>query len=365
MNIIFVFKRFYTGKDVINHQFGRLYEFPSQLARLGHHVTIICFDYRNGSSVDGFTESFGAGFVEWITVSFSDFWKFNISKIYQRLKTSGANLVVGSSDIPSLWVARRLAIKLAVPYVVDLYDNYESFGQARIPGFLEVLYRCVRAADLVVTVGRDLKEKVHLSYKPACPVIVINNGVGQTSFFRGDRKEARKKLGLPLDQKLIGTAGTLSRMKGVDTVYDAWKEIEFATEDVCLVLAGREGANFPVPQGDRVFYLGELLEEQVGELFRALDVGIVPAHNSGFGRYCFPQKLYEMVSCGLPIVGARVGSIAQLLRNQPETLFEPGSVAELTAVLRKQLRDCVAADVKPKTWVELVRGLESHLLRLI
>ena len=38
MRIAFLCKRRYMGKDVIDDRYGRLYEFPFQLARLGHEV---------------------------------------------------------------------------------------------------------------------------------------------------------------------------------------------------------------------------------------------------------------------------------------------------------------------------------------
>lgn len=366
MNILFVFKRFYTNKDVIQHRFGRLYEFPAQLARLGHQVNVLCLDYKSKDKnlcVD-LGDRFDPGAINWIVARKSDLLPRSSSGIYKKIKLSAPALVVGSSDIPSLWLAKKLAIKLSVPYVVDLYDNYESFGQARIPGFMAALRGCVKAADLIVAVSNDLKDKIREDYKPLSPIAVISNGTGRSNFFEGDRNEARTALGLPLHMQLIGTAGTLSTMKGLDTVYAAWRKIERSVENVCLVLAGRKDASLPLPQGKRVFYLGELLEAEVGKLFRALDVGIIPAHDSEFGRYCFPQKLYEMVACGLPIVAADVGAIACVLQDSPGILFAPGSAEGLAEALSLQLREPQKENIKVKEWSELVSEIEPVLLKL-
>src|SRR5690606_31590830 len=107
-----------------------------------------------------------------------------------------------------------------VAYAVDLYDNYESFGQARIPGFRRMLVNSVRSADAVIAVSSVLKVKVIEDYAPRCSVVVMNNGILRSSFSPGDRVAARVALGLPLNAKLVGTAGNLSRMKGVDTLYE-------------------------------------------------------------------------------------------------------------------------------------------------
>lgn len=365
MNVLFVCKRYYTGKDVIRHRFGRLYEFPTQLARLGHQVTVLCLDYRNGDRYGNFMEQFGCGSVRWIIVSIRQILGLEAATIYQAIKTGRPEIVVGASDIPCLWLARTLAKRFGVPYAVDLYDNYESFGQVRIPGFRRMLINSVRSADAVIAVSSVLKVKVIEDYAPRGSVVVMNNGILRSSFFPGDRVAARVALGLPLNARLVGTAGNLSRMKGVDTLYDAWSSLEGSSENVYLVLAGRIESRLPIPAGERVIYLGELLEVQVGLLFRALDVGVVPARDSEFGRYCFPQKLFEMVACGLPVVAARVGAIALALDANPEMLFSPGDTQSLIRAIISQLERPHLTSIKPMEWHYLVKTVEPIILRLV
>lgn len=154
-------------------------------------------------------------------------------------------------------------------------------------------------------------------------------------------------------------------MKGVDTLYEAWSSLEGSSEDVYLVLAGRVESTLPVPSGERVIYLGELLEAEVGLLFRALDVGVVPAHDSEFGRYCFPQKLFEMVACGLPVVAARVGAIALALQTNPEMLFSPGDAQSLIRAVTSQLERPHLTSINPMEWDELVENVEPTILQLV
>ena len=48
MRIVFVCKRLYTNRDLIDDRFGRLFHLPVQLAKLGHNVAVIALDYRRG-----------------------------------------------------------------------------------------------------------------------------------------------------------------------------------------------------------------------------------------------------------------------------------------------------------------------------
>lgn len=365
MKILLICKRYYTGKDVVRHRFGRLYELPSQLARLGHQVTVLCLDYRNNDPQKSFVEPFGTGYVHWLVMPLRNLFSFKVFSTYKMLNSVEANLIIGSSDIPCLWLAQKLADRFKTPYVVDLYDNYESFGQAKVLGFRKALKNSVNKASTVITVSDILKEKVLSDYAPQGQVIVMSNGVARSSFFVASKVEARLALGLPTDMKLIGTAGNLSRMKGLDTVYDAWAKIEKQTTDVSLVLAGPVEDGFPAPTGNRVFYLGELLEEQVGQLFRSLDVGIIPAHDSEFGRYCFPQKMYEMVACDLPVVAANVGAIAALLQDTPVMLFTAGDNDSLVSTVTSQLNNPSSVSIKPMEWPDLVKDVESVIVQLV
>jgi len=236
LKIIFICKRYYTGKDVIRHRFGRLYEIPTQLARLGHQVTVLCLDYCNDDPHESFTKICGTGSTRWLVAPFRSFFKLKSIETLKNIKTLKSDLVIGSYDIPYLWLARKVARRMKVPYASDIYDNYEIFGQARTPGFRQILRFCIKNASIIITVNAVLKYKVLSDYTPQGLIVVMNNGVLRSSFFVGDKVAAKMELGLLTSMKLIGTAGHLSRMKGLNTVYKAWDQIE-KMDDVCLVLA--------------------------------------------------------------------------------------------------------------------------------
>lgn len=364
MRIAFLCKRHYTGKDVILDRYGRLYEWPRQLARLGHEVRAWCLDYR-GHQDEMQQHETGSGSLVWASFVIGHARIARIAlypyRLRKQLMDFKPDLIVGASDIPHVAMAAWLARHLGIPSVVDLYDNFESFGQARIPGFRTLLAYAIRNTSLVVTVSQALQEKVLADHAPIHPVLVMPNGVNTMVFSPGLRTQARQALGLPADAKLIGTAGGLSRMKGLDTVYTAWQQMEQHNPDLHLVLAGPVENGLPPPTGPRVHYLGELPEHQVTNLFRALDVGIIPLKDSPFGRYCFPQKAYEMLACHLPVVVANTGEMASLFRPWPQVLFTPESSDELSTAVLRQLDQPAIPDVPVMDWVGLIKQLEPFL----
>ena len=89
------------------------------------------------------------------------------------------------------WLARRLG----VPFVADLYDNFEGFGQARIPGFVRAFRSAVRRAHLVFTTSEPLREMVEKQYRPEGRVIAMPSTVDTSVFCARDKQLCRQELG--------------------------------------------------------------------------------------------------------------------------------------------------------------------------
>ncbi|HEX6551020.1 MAG TPA: glycosyltransferase, partial [Gammaproteobacteria bacterium] len=200
MRIAFLCKRKYMGKDVILDRYARLYEIPYQLARLGHEVRGYCFSYQNHSrgrwehealpgKLTWESGSAGFGYVAGLLI-----YPFNLK---QRLGGFAPDVIIGASDIPHVALGAWLAKRFEVPYVADLYDNFESFGQARLPGMVASLRRAVRDAALVTTTSELLKEFVVQEYSARGEVMAMPSTVDRQVFRPLDRLASRRALGLP------------------------------------------------------------------------------------------------------------------------------------------------------------------------
>lgn len=368
MRIAFLCKRRYMGKDVILDRYARLYEIPFQLARLGHVVGGFCASYQRHQ--DGvWAHDAEPGQLTWDSRSLGRWvlpalatWPHHL---LQQLRTFAPDVVIGASDIPHVVLGSWLAERLGVPHAVDLYDNFEGFGQARIPGMVPLLRRAVRHAALVTTTSEPLKQLVVDTYHAQGIVMAMPSTVDKTVFHRLERAACRRALGLPDNARLVGTAGGLHRDKGVDALYAAWPIIAAQAPTAHLVLAGPTDSRFPPPSGDRVHYLGQLPHARTAELFSALDVGVIYLRDTTFGRYCFPQKAFEMLACELPIAAARVGVMPQLLASAPTGLYRADDAADLARAVMAQLDHPELASVRIDDWEHIIGALEKHLNALV
>jgi len=358
MRVLVLCKRQYTGRDLLDDRYGRLFELPAELAARGHEVAGLACAYRpRGAS---FQPEAG---VRWWSV---DAWPSPLAWRQQcdAIRSDiHPQVIWASSDAIHAIAAVGLGRRWGIPVVVDLYDDYESFGLTKLPGLRRMFRRACARADAMSVVSRALEETVRGRIPNAPPVEVISNGV--PAGFGSNmptREEARRRLGLPLELHLVGTAGALDASRGIADLLHAHALLRERRADVRLVVAGpRDGATAHA-LGEGVLDLGVLPHEHIPWLYSALDVGVCCNRDSVFGRACYPLKLVEMLACGLPVVAASVGDTAMLLQGYPCCLYPAGDISALTQRLEAQLSTPI---IVPKrvalSWVVLAERLETLL----
>lgn len=362
MRIAYLCKRQYMSHDVIADRYARLYEQPRQLALRGHEVLGLCLSYRPTQVRDEWHPA-SPGRLRWVGLTPGRFGGLTYPRQALRLLRDFApEILVGASDVPLIVLGGWLAGRLGVPFAADLYDHFESFGLSRLPGLKLWYRRALRRAAVVSCVSEPLAALVRDVYQTRGPVIALPSTIDRTLFHPRDRATCRSALGLPVMGRLIGTAGGLSRDKGIAPLYRAFMQLAEEWRDLHLVLAGPVDPRCPPPSHPRVHYLGLLPHARTAELFCALDVGVVYLRDTPYGRYSFPQKIYEMAACGTPLAVACVGAMATLFRGCTQALYEPDDAASLVNCLRAQLARPEAASLEIPDWSELAVHMERALL---
>lgn len=361
MRILVLSKRQYTNKDLLDDRYGRVFEIPSLLAQRGHDVRGVALSYRRRSQ----------GWHTWKEFPGMRWWSENAFPsglaMYGRVIAKAVagwpvDVIWAGSDVLQVALAYRWSQRHGVPLVVDLYDNYESFGLARVP-VLPGLFRkaCINAAG-VTTVSRTLADHVMADYGRGSDSRVIVNGVRDDFLLPRDKVAARAELGLPIDAKLLGTAGSLTSDRGISDLFDAFLRIAGEDQSAWLVVAGPRDGTIKRYRHPRIIDLGTLALEQVPSLIGALDVAVVCNRDSEFGRYCFPLKLHEIIACGTPVVVAAVGDVARLLVDSPDCLYSPGNVEQLAGKIKHQMVARVTGKMPVvPTWRDCAVELEDYL----
>jgi glycosyltransferase involved in cell wall biosynthesis len=336
LKILALSKRQYLGRDLIDDRYGRFRELPLELARLGHRVEGVWLSYRPRPE-GRFLDAEGDASVGWTSVGVARLadpgakgYRATVARVAQTLRP---DLVWACSDVPHAVFGRRVAQRLRAPLVVDLYDNFESYSSARIPGFIAGLHWALRGAAGIGCVSAPLLRHVGAQRGVDARLEVIENAIPPGLFGPRDRARARERFGLPEDAFLAGIAGSLSPTRGVDVLFEAFESLHARDPRARLVLAGPLDHGQRLPERDYIRYQGLLPPEDVPWLLGARDVSVICNRDTAFGRFCFPQKLYESLACGVPVAVARIGAMAELLEGHRWALYEPDDAASLARTL--------------------------------
>lgn len=354
MRILVLTKRQYMGKDLLHDAYGRFYELPLELAALGHEVRGVCASYRRRE--EGlFDRRSGGAEVSWHAVNVRPIAPWTLYRwahaIERQIKSFKPDVLWACSDSFHAIVGAAFQSRHGVPCVVDLYDNFESYVGTAIPGVRPWFRASVRRAAGVTCVSRPLERYVHAAYGVQRPTMVLENGVSG-DFRPLDRLACRARFGLPEAAKIIGTAGALDAGRGVEVLFQGFLRLAEKRPDLYLLLAGRVGRDALIPVHPRVAHLGQLPLAEVPYVIGAMDVSVICNKRSAFGEYCFPQKLYEVIACGVPPLVANTPGVAELLERAPRNRYEPESVDSLVQGVEALLAAPTMPAISPVSWKE-------------
>lgn len=357
------------SKDVIIDRYARLFEIPYQLCLQDNKVQAISLSYQNNNQGKLLLlEPSSSQSLTWFSFNIGRLIIPGIIKYLYQLKKNitefKPDIIIGSSDVLHCIITYYFALIFKKKYVLDLYDNYESFGMAKIPGIKALYAKALKNADLITCVSQPLANYIQETYKPMGIVEVMESTINKEDFFPLDKIECRKKLGLPKNTKIIGLAGALTPERGIELLYNMFTQLtEQYPEPVILALAGPIDKEYPVPEHPNIIYLGELEHKEVVNFFNALDLAVILVMDNEFGRYSFPQKAFEILACQTPVICSNIGSMSYLLQQYPDSLYK--NQDEFLYHTMKQLKKTDIVSIPIETWEDKAQKFTSLIHKVL
>jgi len=210
------------------------------------------------------------------------------------------------------------------------------------------------SADLAVAVSRFTRDRILDAGVAPDQVRVIPCGVSPELFRPRDVAAARRRFGLGTRPVVLTLARLVSR-KGHDLVIRALPDLRRRVPDLLYVVAGPHNPPYEErlralarEQGveDTVRFLGYVEEAALPDLYAAADVYAMPSrHDTAGGNFeGFGISYLEANACGVPVVGADTGGVADaIVDGATGYLVPPEDVPALTDRLLRLLADPAAA----------------------
>jgi glycosyltransferase involved in cell wall biosynthesis len=176
-------------------------------------------------------------------------------------------------------------------------------------------------------------------------VEVIPNGIDGELFKPGDISEARKRLGLPMDEHVVltGAMGAVrDERKGFQLLTAALRICRETgrAEKWRLVVFGADTGPDESTIGIPVTYLGSVRSESdLPVAYRAANVFAMPSLQDNL-----PNTVVEALACGKPVVGFRASGLATMIVDgKTGRLAEPFSPASLASALDDAMKTSALA----------------------
>jgi glycosyltransferase involved in cell wall biosynthesis len=220
-----------------------------------------------------------------------------------------------------LWCAPR-----GVPWVFEVRDLWPAvfveLGVLRnrlVIWFLERMELFLyRRATRVVTVTRSFRDHIARRGIDSAKIGVVTNGVDLDRFTPGPRDEDLARAHGLEGKFVVLYLGAHGISHALGRVLDAAERLR-DLPDVRVVLVG-EGAEKDALVADagrrglaNVRFVGGVGKDEVVRWYRLADVGLVPLRDVPLFATFIPSKMFELLACGVPVIGSVAGEAAEIL----------------------------------------------------
>jgi len=358
MNILYIHQYFINKSGVGS---ARSYDIASFLVKKGHDITVICgrTEYNGLKEMNGlklWETQYEAGIrVVVCNVKYSNkmgifkrflsFLLFAVISTLYGITRRDVDIIFASSTpltvaIPGI----LLSIIKRAKYVFEVRDLWpeDLVAAKRIKkdGFIYLIYSVIEKA----------------SHKFANKVIVVSGGFYNRLIERGYRKEKIEVLPLGADGDIYKNlnrnksfflsngikariiaiyAGAHGDANGLEILVDAANLLR-NIKDIAIVLIG-DGKLKPLLKQKKEFYKIENLyfidavnKNKIAEIISAADIGLLILKEILRPRWVMPNKLYDYMFSGLPIIVNFSGTASDFIReNQIGLVAKPNSARDL------------------------------------
>jgi len=218
---------------------------------------------------------------------------------------------------PDGYAAVLLGERLKLPVFITARGTDINWF-SRMPLIRPKIVKALNRAAGIIAVSEALKARMVEFGISAGKIAVIRNGVDREVFSPRDCNEARWRLKLDPEDRILLSVGALVSAKGFDRLIDAIALLRKDENRLKLFIIG-EGSEQRALESrisnlkleNCVRLLGAKPQAELADWYSAADLFCLASHREG----C-PNVILEALACGLPVVAADVGGIGELIRSE-------------------------------------------------
>lgn len=281
------------------------------------------------------------------------FWR--VHRLFSRHASSISAAVYHASDLYNLPAMHAAANDHDAAVAFDSRELYPHVASAAGRPWVRWFWRTIESTylpktDAIFTVNESIARELKTAYDVS-PVVLHNvpafEEVQRSSYLRDIT-------GIDEDRAIILHQGSMQKDRGCEQLVAA---LEFV-EDAALVFLGGgpllEGLQASVARRDlqnRVYFVPPVPPDELLPVTASADIGVTLLEDTCRNhRLALPNKLFEYLMAGLPVVASELPEIARVVDGfDVGRTVDPGDTPALSAVLqelvdRPKLRASLAAN---------------------
>ena len=265
--------------------------------------------------------------------------------------------VVHCHDLDTLPLGFILGKLKHKPIVYDAHESFPDMLERNVHatvrrGLVRLEDFFIRRIDLLITVGEKLRG--HFAERGARRSVVVGNWKRLGDFSRTElqNREVRRGLGIPDSALAVVCITQLLKDRKIEELLAAAEECP----DVYVILGGKGVLEERIVEvattNPRILFVGFVSGKQIADYTCAGDAvyyGFDPDNPNA--RFSAPNKLYEALAAGRPLITGDFGEIADVVRVAECGIVLPTYSAEeirraLDALANRSARDFMAANAQ-------------------
>jgi glycosyltransferase involved in cell wall biosynthesis len=330
----------------------RIHKTARSLASAGHTVTVITL-WRPGQALQDDLAGYRvrrlrllsgawrgrlvAPLLKWVEFSLR-MWGFCLRHPAEAIQANDAKA------LPPAWLC-AITNRAFLIYDARELETGREFGSFRLAGIYRRLWSLpeavfIRRADAVITVSESIAGELERLYRIPRPVVVMNC---PESRLPTPSNRLRAELGIPMTMRIALYQGSISAGRGIEPFLQAVQSIP-GLAGVVLgdgPLLPQLRARFQGEAGQRVYLPGRVPIDQLPEYIGSADLGIALIQDTCLShRYSLPNKLFEYIQAGIPVVASDLPEIKRIVRGfDVGTVVDPESSQAIASGIRGLLED--------------------------
>ena len=340
MHILYIHQYFTTPEEGGG---TRSYEFARRLVKKGHKVTMITGTKLKKKSRKNTNRSESYEYIEGISVVYVktlysnnmsfrkrlySFLDFSIRAIFTGIKIKGYDLIFATSTPLTVAIPGIILSTLRkVPMVFEVRDLWPEvpiqMGVIKNNLLIKYLrwfeFYVYKKSNHIIALSPGMVENILHTGVPRNKLSLIPNCCDLDFFKPGDPDlSTLLKLSLP-EAPFIVYSGAISYANDIEIIIDAAEELQRIGNKILFIIAGDGKLKMPLEEIARnkdlknIIFLGKINKYEVAELYKKALACLVIFKNIPILSTNSPNKFFDAISAGKPIITNMGGWIGKLV----------------------------------------------------